>query len=111
MATHAHPFKPLDAHTVDLSVSNSTSRAALVLTSDVLERGPISLRLSLIGTDNARLAFGGSTVDAELSDILLQVGMTEVMIMPGNKDDITHVAAIADGGTGCTLSITTGIGY
>ena len=105
------PFQPIDAAGVKVTVTGTTASGALVLTDDQLEREPISVRLTLDGTDNAWIAFGGSGVVALNSgvDMYMLTGTTEVVTLPGNKDAITHVAAIADGTT-CTLHATVGFG-
>ena len=64
-------------------------------------------RIVIGGTDNAYIAFGGSSVTASNADMFMLNGVTEVFTIP---EGTTHIAAISDDTNGCTVYITIGNG-
>ncbi len=107
---YRQPFTPIDNATSTKALTAATDRVALKLSSSFTDRPPVSLRITVTGTDNARLAFGDVTVEAEQTDMLFLTGTTEIITLPGSTDDITYVAGESDGATGCSVDITVGFG-
>ena len=93
------PFAPIDDATSEIDVAATTGSAALDLTATFKGQVP-NIRIFNNGTATVWIAFGGSGVEAALTDIPIGPGMAEVYTLPGNEGATTHWAAIAAGATG-----------
>lgn len=95
-------FSPLPAGTATLSVTTSSSRVALVGANGVDGN---DVRIYNTGSSAARIRFGGATVAATTTDMLVAAGAETVL----GALRYTYIAAICPSGS-TTLEITTGKG-